>query len=144
MFVEKAFETLLNAIISLKPPERLAKVKPQLQSLLSHPTILLLLSGSKVPATTGTPAETANLASISKALTSLSKAVECLQKANTTSKPPPPSPQAKQQKDKDTSKPPPRSYLAIAGSRPPNPSLMVDLANVKYDADSWPKLEVIC
>jgi len=41
--VEKAVESLLNITISLKPPERVAKVRSHLQKHLSHPIVKLLL-----------------------------------------------------------------------------------------------------
>ena len=141
--VEKAFETLLNSIITLKPPDRMAKVRPQLQTLLSHPTIVPLLPALTASVGNEIPSNIVDLTTISKSLQSLSKAVESLQKASPPSKQTPP-PNAKQQKGKVDSKSPPRSYSVIAGSRPPNPSLVVDLANLEFDAGSRPKPEAIC
>ena len=115
---EKAVESLLKIIISLKPPERVAKVRPHLQKLLSHPIIKLLLPHDDAPAMAGTPSNNADLTHIHNTLTALTKAVDSLQtKGNHPSKTAPPSPHTK---GKDPSTPLSCTYSAIAGSRPPN------------------------
>ena len=73
----------------------------------------------------------------------LSKAVEALKKGN------PPSdkgPKTSSNKPKSTApqKSPTRSYSAIAGARPPNPSLVVDLAHLGIKLEDQVKPEILC
>ena len=88
--VEKSFETLLNIIISLKPLEREAKVKPLIQSFLSHTIIQQLLNKGQSPALKTDPSTTPPLADIQKTLAALSKALAGIQKPSTTPNKPPP------------------------------------------------------
>ena len=138
--IEKSFETLLNSIITLKPPDREAIVKPALQAFTSHPLIQSMLKKEEAHLPKSSTSKTPDLSEIQKTLTALSKVLEGIQKPSTSpSKRQPPAPPSK-----DKAKPPPHSYSAVAGSRPPNPSLVVDLADLKFDAISRPKPEVIC
>ena len=130
--VEKAIKSLLNIIIFLKPSDREAKARPQLQKLLAYPTIQPLLIQGNIPAPPGDISS--ELAQICKSLTALSKTVNSLQKGNPPSKPTYPSSCHTQQKGKDTSKPSPHTYSAIAVSRLPNPSLVVNPENFKLTA----------
>jgi len=115
---------------------------PHLQKLLSHPIIKLLLPHDDAPAMAGTPSNNADLTHIRNTLTALTKAVDGLQtKGNHPSKTAPPPPHTK---GKDPSTPPSHTYSAIAGSRPPNPSLVVSLAHLEFTASTRPSLESVC
>ena len=139
--VEKSFETLLNTIISLKPPEREAKVKPLIQSFLSHTIIKQLLNKGQPPALQADLSTTPPLADIQKTLAVLSKALAGIQKPSTT---PNKSPTQTPPKGKGATPTPPRSYSAVAGTRPPNPSLIVDLAHLGIVAKDRVRPEILC
>jgi hypothetical protein len=82
------------------------------------------------------------LAKIQETLTQLSKAVDTLKKGITTS-----SEKAGpcvKQKASVASKPATHTHSVVAGSRPPNPSLVVDLAHLGVNASNRVKLEIIC
>ena len=139
--VEKSFETLLNIIISLKPPEREAKVKPLIQNFLSHTIIQQLLNKGQPPAQKAASSTTPPLADIQKTLAALTKALAGIQKPSTT-----PNKQSSQapQKGKGTTPTPTRTYSAVAGTRPPNPSLVVDLAHLGIAAKDQVRPEILC
>src|SRR6266705_2586045 len=50
----------------------------------------------------------------------------------------------KKQKGGENKQQPQRTYSAAAGSRPPNPSLVVDLAHMDFPDGSRPRPEIIC
>jgi hypothetical protein len=81
--IKKSLQILLNSIISLKPPEREA-LKPALQSFTSHALIQPLLSKGNAPSLKSTPSKTLDLSDIQKTFTTLSKALEGIQKPSTT------------------------------------------------------------
>ena len=141
---KKAFEDILNNIITSPPAQRLAIVWPHLLTFLSHPIIKELASQSKAPAQ-AQPHTSNNLElqKIQDSLMQLSKAVDALKKGN-----PPPhkanKDNASKAKPPASHKPPPRIFLAIAGSRPPNPSLVVDLSHLGIKLEDWVKPEVLC
>jgi hypothetical protein len=137
--IEKSLESLLNHIIALKPPKRKAIAKPALKAFISHPIIQPLLVADNAPAHKSILSKPPDLSDIQKTLTSLAKALEGIQKPSTTpSKRSPPSPQSK-----DTNKTPKRIYSAVAGIRPPNPSLVVDLLHLKIAVEDWLWLEIL-
>jgi len=143
---EKAFEYILSTIIHTEPEIRLAKVKPVLITFISHPIIKELIGQSEVPAQAKTDnSPNLDLQKIQDSLQQLSKAVKALKKA-----PPPPhsnndtNVNKSKQKSPTPHKPPIQSFLAIAGTRPPNPSLLVDLANLGISVEDQVKLEVLC
>jgi len=141
---EKAFESLLITIICTEPHIRLAKVKPHLLTFITHPVIQELIGKSDVPAQpTVDTSPNLELQKIQDSLLQLSKAVDALKKV------PPPS-------NKDTSaskgkqklsapiKTPPCTFLAITRARPPNPSLLVDVAKLGMGKEGQIKLEILC
>ena len=139
-----SFDNILNAIISTDPSKREAIIKPHLLSFIAHPIIKELLGQSKTPAPAEPPSpQTLELKQIQDALSSLSKAVDRLSKGNNPSKNPPSTP-CKKQKGGENSKQPQRTYLAVARSRPPNPSLVVDLAHLSLPVEGQPRPELIC
>ena len=139
-----SFDTILNAIIATEPSKRGAIVKPYLISFISHPIIKDLLGQSENPATAEAKStQNLELKQIQNSLSLLSKAVDRLSKGNTPSKNPNTSSRKKQKSGKIT-KQPQRTYSAVAGSRPPNPSLVVDLAHLSLPAEGWPQPELIC
>ena len=138
--IEKTLETLLNHIITLKPPEREALAKPALQAFTSHPTIQPLLSLGNAPAHNSAISNTPALSDIQKTLTALSKAIEGIQKPSTT----PSKKQPTQTPGKDSTKTALRSYSAVAGVRPPNPSLVVDLAHLGIAKEDRLRPEILC
>jgi hypothetical protein len=138
---KEAFDCVLEHIIATQPANREAKIKPHLLNFISHPIIKELIGCSDDP-----PAQTDSnnleLARIQETLVQLSKAVDTLKKDNTT-----PSEKANprsKQKASATSKPAPRTHSAAAGSRPSNPSLVVDLAHLGVSTGNRVKLETIC
>ena len=77
------FSTILNLIISQPPHKRPTKVGPAILSFISHPTIKELLEESDAPAPpSSSPLNNLELKKIQDTLTSLSKAIEGLKKAN--------------------------------------------------------------
>ena len=139
--VEKSFETLLNIIISLKPPEREAKVKPLIQTFLSHTIIQQLLNKGQTPAPKAVASTTPPLADIQKTLAVLTKALAGIQKPTTTPNKLSTQPTSK---GKGATPTPSHTYSAVAGTRPPNPSLVVDLAHLGIAAKDWVRLEILC
>jgi len=139
-----AFEYILSNIIATHPSVREAKVKPQLKLFIAHPIIKEILGLNKAPAPAiDTPAPPLELKQIQDTLSSLSKTVERLAKGTSPSKNPSPSTR-KKQKGGENKQQPHRTYSAVAGSRPPNPSLIVDLAHVEFPEGSRPRPELIC
>ena len=139
-----SFDTILNAIISTDPSKREAIVKPHLLSFIAHPIIKELIGQSETPAPAEeTPSQNLELKQIQDTLSQLSKAVDRLSKGNIPSKNPSDS-SRKKQKSGEKAKQPQRTYSAVAGSRPPNPSLVVDLAHMGLPAESRPRPELIC
>ena len=141
---KKAFEDILNNIITSPPAQRLAIVRPHLLTFLSHPIIKELASQSESPAQ-ALPHTSSNLElqKIQDSLAQLSKAVDALKKGN------PPSPKAtkanaNKAKPSTPQKPPTPTFSVIAGSRPPNPSLMVDLSHLGIKLEDRIKPEVLC
>jgi hypothetical protein len=138
--IEKTIESLLNHIIALKPPEREAVAKPAIYAFISHPIIQPMLSTGKAPSYASLISKTMDLADIQKTLTTLAKAIEDIQKPSTTpSKQTPPLPLSK-----EASKTTLCSYSAVAGIRPPNPSLVVDLSHLNIAEKDQLWLEILC
>src|SRR5260221_555653 len=139
-----AFEYLLDAIIATVPSKREALVKPHLQVFTAHPVIKELISQGKAPAPTeDIPPANLELKQIQNTLSTLSKALERLSKGNPPSKNPSPS-TCKKQKGRENNQQPQHTYSAVVGSRPPNPSLVVDLAHIEFPDGSRPRPESIC
>src|SRR5437879_4042734 len=132
---KEAFKHLLNNIISAKPNTREAKIKPYVLTFLTHPIIKKLLgqSNATLSAQTGN-SNTLELKEIQNSILQLSKAVEALRKdnASTSGKADP----SHKQKARALSKTLSHVYSAAAGSRPPNPSLMVDLAHLGISSEN--------
>jgi len=138
-----AFDYILNAIIATDPSKREALIKPHLQTFIDHPIIKDITGQSEAHAPAdGTLLTTLELKRIQDSLNSLSKAVDCLSKGNPPSKNPPIA--RKKQKGGENKQQPQRTYSAAAGSRPPNPSLVVDLAHMDFPDGSRPWPEIIC
>ena len=103
-------------------------MKSHFKAFLHNPLIKDILEQDETPEPPqGPPSNTLDLKKIQNTLSQLTKAVETLKSA------PPPKPQQKANAQNSctpgpTSKPATRTYSAIAGARPPNPSLVVDLA----------------
>ena len=141
---DKIFSTLLDIIIASTPNAQLTKVKPELISFISHPVIKELLEEGDAPALPRpTSSDNLELLKIQDTLSSLTKAIEGLRKANPPSNKQP-APKPSTQKGAGKSPPNPRTFSAIAGSRPPNPSLVLDLAKFGTDKGNRVKLEVLC
>ena len=139
-----SFDNILNAIISTDPSKREAIVKPHLLSFITHPVIKELLGQSEPPAQAKSPSpQTSELKQIQDTLSLLSRAVDRLSKGNTLSNNPNTS-SRKKQKSGEKAKHPKRTYSAVAGSRPPNPSLVVDLAHLNLPVEGRLRPELIC
>ena len=139
---KRAVENLLNSIISLTPEQRKASVLPILTDFLAHPIIKPILDSSEAPAIAQEHPPNKDLIQIHHTLSMLSKAVENIQKKFTPPSSKPPSPPT--QRDKDKVQSTHRTYSAVAGSRPPNPSIVVDLANLGDQITVKPRPDVIC
>jgi hypothetical protein len=122
-----AFSFLLSHIKEYNPSSRQTDILPYLKALLADPIIKDLLKDEK-PSALGN--STPPHASIASTLSSLSKAVSSMQKQlNTHLRITAP---AMHKEPAAPFQPPCKTYLAIAGSRPPNPSLIVELDNYEF------------
>ena len=139
----EALDFVLSSIISASPEIREAKVKPYLRTFLSHPVIKELLGHDEAPVQASNPPANLELQQIQDSLKSLSKAIENLKRDNPPSKIPT-KPSRNKQQSGERSKHAQHTYSAVAGSRPPNPSLVVDLAHLDLPAESRPRPEYIC
>ena len=142
---DKLFSTILDIIISLPPQNRQAKAKSAINSFISHPIIKELLEdGDATAPPPSLPSYNLELQKIQDTLSSLTKAVESLKKATPASNN---HPAPKPNRQKAAGKPSPPSshtFLAIARSRPLNPSLVVDLAKFGNDKGNWVTPAVLC
>jgi hypothetical protein len=124
---KEAFSFLLSRIKEYNPNSRKTGILPHLKSFLADTTIQDLLCEGKDPAL---PANTSPIApddDIRSTLQSLSKAISSIQRQlSTTPKPKAATPDKGNKAN--GKKTPPKTYAAIAGARPPNPSLVVDSA----------------
>jgi hypothetical protein len=88
-----------------------------------------------------TPSVSSEIKEIKSSIQALSRAMASLhKKANPPSK----KPTAPNVSAKGTTPNPTQTYSAVAGSRPPNPSIMVDLAHMGIAPQDWPKLDKVC
>jgi hypothetical protein len=138
------FNSLLEHIKSHTPFTLKADVGPHLQDFLADPTIKDILGSSKAPTAPSAPIPDTDLKMIQQSLTSLSKAITDLQKKVTPTSSPKQKGPVAETREKGKAKPPIKSYSAIAGSRPPNPSLVVDLACLELQKSSQLHPEAIC
>jgi hypothetical protein len=143
---KRYFETLLKSIEKLNPSTAKKDIGPHLAKFLSEPAIKNILGETKDPGhAQGNPSSHAEVKDIHNTLDSLSKAINDIQKKITPhSSKQAPLQQQKAVKGKANANAPRKTYSAIASTRPPNPSLVVDLANLGLDADARPRPEVIC
>jgi len=139
-----AFTYLLARIKEYNPTARKTDISPHIRSFLADPTIKELLDGSQAPAAAVAPATQLPGDEIQATLNALSLAITSIQKKLAE-------PHKQQQSAPPTAKrgagpstTASKKYLAIAGTRPPNPSLVVDLAHLKITDENWPKPEDIC
>ncbi len=139
-----AFQNLITLYTATTPEYREAKVKPHLRTFLSHPIIKELLEEKRdPPSPQDIPPTSPVLKVIQASLTELTKAVEDLKKVTANSHKTV-APKPSKQRTTAPTTPSPRTYSAIARSRPPNPSLVVDLAKYGMDKDSRVKPEIMC
>ena len=139
------FEQILQCIHKLPKLSLKAEVGPHLQNFLADPTIQSILDNDNAHAASQEPpSQAVELKGIHASLATLTKAIEDIQK-----KVAPPSP--KNQLDPTATKrgkgnlnSTAKLYSAAAGSRPPNPSLVVDLAGLEIAAEDRPRPEIIC
>ena len=124
------FDHLLNNIISTSPKYREATIKPILLNFMAHPVIKEMLALDSTLTPTQAPhTDNMDLKKIQDTLSQLSKAVEAL-------KSPPPSKVKQKASTQATRNPGPtpnptsRTFSAVTRARPPNPSLVVDLAHL--------------
>jgi len=129
---------MLKIISCTQPHIWLAKIRPHLLTFISHPTIKELIGQGNAPAQTSVNISLKlDLQKIQDSLLQLSKAVEALKKAPPLTKMP------MQAKVSKNCLPPTHTFLAITRARPPNPSLLVDLANLGISKEGWVKLEIL-
>src|SRR5260221_9485720 len=141
---KEAFDYILNTIIPTTPSGRVTLVNPHLESFLNHPIITEIVGTGNDPAPPDvSPPINLELKQLQDSLNTLSKAVERLSKGNPPSSNPTPS-KSQKQKGRDSKQQPQRAHSAVAGSRPPNPSLVVDLAHLDFPDGGRPKPEPIC
>jgi hypothetical protein len=139
---KESFKRILNSIVSAQPASSEAKIKPHPLNFISHPIIKELLGRKDDHPPAQTNSNNLDLVKIQESLVQLSKAVDALKKGTTTTSEKASS-RAKQ-KASTTSKPATRTYSAVAGSRPLNPSLVVDLAHLGVSTGDQVKQEAIC
>ena len=141
---DKIFSTLLDVILASTPNARLTNMQPELISFILHPIIKEMLEEGDAPAPPPPPpSNNLELQKIQDTLSSLTKAIEGLKKATPPSNKQP-APKPSTQKGTGKAPPNPRTFSAIAGSRPPNPSLVVDLAKYGNDKGNRVAPEVLC
>ena len=119
-------------------------MKTHLKAFLQNPIIKEILEPDKTPSPSqATPSSTLDLKKIQDTLSQLSKAVESL-KSSSISKPK----QKASTQNLHTSGPThthfPCTFAAIARARPPNPSLVVDLAHLSISQKDWVKPTFLC
>ena len=139
------FNYILRSAEKIKPGNRAAILKPHLEAFLHNPLIKDILEQDKTPAPLQPPppSNALELKKIQDTLTQLAKAIETLKSAPT------PKPQQKASNQSAcTSGPPPKptthTFMAIAEARPPNPSLVVDLASLGISQKNQVKLDHLC
>jgi hypothetical protein len=137
------FASLLACIKEYNPVARKSDIALNIKSFLADPIIKDMLDDSQALATTAVPIPLELGDKIQATLKLLSQVISSIQKRLSTLPKQQPTP-ATVKRGKGPITAPPRKYSAIAGSRPPNPSLVVDLAQLKLTDEDWPKLEAIC
>jgi hypothetical protein len=134
-----AFSLLLSHIKEYSPTSRQTVILPHLKAFLSNPVISDLLKSKKPIAASSIPPHTTNIAST---LSSLTKAVSSIQKQlNTHLKD---NAKAAPKKTANPASTTCKTYLAIARSRPPNPSLVVMLDGYVFKEGTRPSPGAIC
>ena len=124
-----AFSLLLSRIKEYNPTSRKMGIGPHLRTFLADPTIQEVLGTGKDPAPQPSVPPINPESEIQVTLKSLSKAIQDIQKK--LSNPPTLAKASSTAKCAGAITTQPRkTYLAIAGSRPPNPSLVVDLVHL--------------
>ena len=139
---KEAFSLLLCCIKEHSLIPRWANILPHLKSFLTDPIIQEILEASQMPAKTPDNNQQAQLTNIHSTLQSLSKVIANIQKQLNTL----PKVQATplQKEAKSFNKQSCKTYLATARVRPPNPSLVVDLAHMVPTEEDRPRPEIIC
>jgi hypothetical protein len=134
-----AFSFLLSRIKEYNPTSRQTGILPHLKSFLADPIISELLKSNKpTPADSTTPPT----AQIMSTLSSLTRAVSSIQKQLNTH--PKDKAMAVPMKAANPASTPHKTYLAIAGSRPPNPSLVVTLDGYIFEEGTRPSPGAVC
>jgi hypothetical protein len=137
-----AFAFILACIKEYNPADRKTGIGPHIKSFLADPTIKELLDNSQAPAALAMHISQEPGNDIQAILKSLTIAINNIQhKLSTPPKQQPTPTTVKRSKGPSTT--PTEKYLAIAGARPPNPSLVVDLVHLEL-AEDRPKPETIC
>jgi hypothetical protein len=139
------FANLLQCIQKHPKLTLKADIGPHLHNFLADPIIKHILEDGKIPAIAlEQTSHQVDLAEIHSALDALTKAVTDIRKKvdyplNNKQQAP-----TTAQHAKGKSNSPIKSYAAIAGTRPPNPSLVVDLAGLELPTEGHPRPEEIC
>ena len=134
------FENLLARIKQHPPSTVKADVGPHLHKFLADPSIQSILALGQAPAPSSSSANNAELQAVQQTLKSLTKAITDIQKKVSH----PSKVTANTKHGKGNAKPSHKTYSAVAGSRPPNPSLVVDLAHLGLEPASRPRPEAVC
>jgi hypothetical protein len=137
-----AFNYILARIKEYPIISRVADISPYLLDFFGDPTIQeifhhgqgLTIREDNITADKDTQFQS-TLKSLHTSMQSIQKQLDKL--SNNKGSPPP-------KKSRTTTKPTPKTYLAIAGARAPNTSLIVDLAHLGLADDTRPRPEVIC
>jgi hypothetical protein len=140
-----SFDVLLQRIHKHHKPSTKADVGPHLRDFLDDPIIKSILADSKDPADLPEPPlHQVDLSGIHTSLSALTKAVSDIQKkvSSHSRKNPQDPPATKRGKGNASSNI--KLYSTAVGSRPPNPSLVVDLAQLELTTEGRPRPEEIC
>jgi hypothetical protein len=139
---EGAFNFLLACIREYPQFTRVTAIGLHLVNFIADPTIQELLNPAADLAGWEDQLEADWETAFQVTLSNLNRSIQSIQKqldkiANSKGNPP-------AKGSKGNSKPPPKTFSAIAGARPPNPNLVVDLAHLRLADEDRPKLEIIC
>jgi hypothetical protein len=137
-----AFNFLLAHIREYPQLTRVTAIGLHLVNFIANPTIQELLNPATDLAGWEDQLEADWETAFQVTLSNLNRSIQSIQKqldkiANSKGNPP-------AKGSKGNSKPPPKTFSAIAGARPPNPSLVVDLAPLSLAEEDQPKPEIIC
>jgi hypothetical protein len=141
---KETFSSLLYNIRVHNPATRSLDISPFLAQFIADPIIHELLEElAQDPESPAAPdATTAQIGEIQTSLKSLTTAITKLQKQ--ISSPNKAAKASSPAKGKASSRPQQKTYVATAGARPPNSSLVVDMSTFITPTMTWPSPSIVC